>query len=403
MKKKMYIIPFLIIAIMVLFVSCNNSDNNETNNRETEMVTQTETATADSSIETIETESDSLDTTQTDETQVTTKYFYDMDPTIMHQPTEEKMELIHKGMSFMDVYEIIGAPHMLDPDDYNGYGLVWVADNGDSYCLQFSLNGADKDSFKSYVELYSNLTLDKEPYIVKTRFRYETSSKTASYTIDGVDYYQLYNHSDYYITIPYASVDDVRKVYKIIDGQPIDVTDNCVFFNDFLDVNIEHQPTIEDILMIQEGMTYKEIEAIIGRPHKCDPNLIDCYIWVTSEGNEYLLNLKSESIGKAICYSYTEYMNTTVLTYKVRRTKTCFLYEPELDTFMSASEATCTIDGVSYYQIEKHSNYYLTEPSANVVLGSRVYRFIDGQPVDVTEDCDWSGTIFLKNWQVKYD
>ena len=191
-------------------------------------------------------------------------------------------------------------------------------------------------------------------------------------------------------------------MYKIIDGQPIDVTDNCVFFNDFLDVNLEHQPTIEDIMLIQEGMTYKEIEAIIGRPHRCDPNLNTCYIWVTSEGNDYLLNLKSESIwGKVICYSYTEYMNTTVLTYKVRRTKTSFKLP-----FLSSGEATCTIDGVSYYQIEKHSNYYLTEPSANVVLGSRVYRFIDGQPVDVTEDCDWSGTVYSywrQDWKPIYD
>lgn len=252
MKKKMYILPFLIIAIMVLFVSCNNSDNNETINRETEMVTQTETATTDSSIEITETESDSLDTTQTDETQVTTKYFYDIDPTIMHQPTEEKMELIHKGMSFVDVCEIIGAPHMLDPDDYNGYGRVWVADNGDSYCLQFSLNGADKDSLKSYVELCSNLTLNEEPYIVKTRFQYEHSSKTASYTIDGVDYYPIDKHPDYYITEPYTKVSFVRTVYKIFDGQPVDVTDKCVFFEDLFDDKLDHQPTIEDIKLVRQ-------------------------------------------------------------------------------------------------------------------------------------------------------
>ena len=417
MKKKMNILPLLIIAIMVLFVSCNNSDNNETTNEETEIVTQTdtketETATIVSCTETIVTETDYLDTTQTSENQETTKVYGNFDSYIRHQPTEEQMELIHKGMTYYEVEDIIGAPHMLAPDDYNGYGRVWVADNGDSYCLQFSLNGVDKDSLKSYVELYSNLTLDEDPYIVKTRFQHEYSSKKASYTIDGVDYYPIDKHPDYCITEPYTKVSFVRTVYKIFDGQPVDVTDKCVFFEDLFDDKLDHQPTIEDIKLVHEGMTYKEVEEILGRPHRYDPNYIVplLCVWVTSEGNDYAMFFKQpEHKNWSIFYTQTDYISTTsvgapsLYNRELLRIKTCFIYFPEFDTFMSASEATCTIDGVSYYQIEKHSNYYLTEPSANVVLGSRVYRFIDGQPVDVTEDCDWSGTIFFKNWQVKYD
>ncbi|MCR5456727.1 MAG: hypothetical protein K6F14_01485 [Clostridiales bacterium] len=432
MKRTVCFIPVLIVVLLLLFVSCNLTENKKIISEEsTEVITvnetqETEIATFFSSTETITTETSAVDETENSETQIVPTHVSYWDNLMYHQPTGEEMQLIHKGMSFFEVVDVIGMPHMLDPDDSSltEYGRVWVTTNGDSYCLSFSLDkDVDVDNLNSQTEFYSHLNLVENPYIVKTRLMHEVSSKIASHTIDGVDYYQLQKHSDYYITEPNTDVRFVEVVYKIIDGQPVDVTDDCIFFDDFFDWNLEHQPTIEEIGLIHDGMTYPEVEAIIGKPHRNDPNTRTLYIWVTSEGNDYAIYFKN-TITMAqsplflwnspyIHYRYSEYTSTLYINGDNRfscalmRIKTHFCsIRGDYDwPFSSSSEVYCTIDGDNYYQIDKHLNYFLTVPSTVVDYTCTVYKIIDGHPVDVTDDCDWNGSInnYWGSWQPKCD
>lgn len=424
MRRIAYLFPVLVVILLLSFVSCNFTANKETMNDESIEFTcsdencNTETATIISSTETVTIETSVIGETETSETQKTTIYVEYWDHMMWDQPSEKEIQMVHKGMTFFEVIDIIGMPHMLNPDDssFIGYGRVWVTTNGNSYCLSFSL---DKhvcvDNIDSETELYSHLILDEDPYIVKTRFKSECSSKIVSYVINGVDYYQLHKHSDYYITEPNTSARFADAVYKITDGQPVDVTDECIFYDDFFDWKFEHQPTIEEIGLIHEGMTYPEVEAIIGKPHRYDPNNPTLYIWVTSEGNDYALYFWSTTPFTPYCmyryYRYSDFASTTFMFNNSRfhngimrvKTQFCTSENGYKLPFSSLSDAHFIIDGVSYYQIDKHLNYYLTIPSTIVDEKCIVYRIIDGKPVDVTNDCDWSGTInsyWYYDWHV---
>ena len=53
----------------------------------------------------------------------------------------------------------------------------------------------------------------------------------------------------------------------------------------------------------------------------------------------------------------------------------------------SAAAATNTIAGVSYYPIDGHTSFYLTNASTAVTNTSKVYKIVDGKPYDVTNQC----------------
>jgi hypothetical protein len=84
-----------------------------------------------------------------------------------------------------------------------------------------------------------------------------------------------------------------------------------------------------------------------------------------------------------------------------------FIWGIEYETpYHSSGDAFCTIDGVSYYPIEKHFKYYLTTPSTVVDKTCTIYKIIDNVPVDVTDDCDWTGLSIANywgSWQPKCD
>ena len=144
----------------------------------------------------------------------------------------------------------------------------------------------------------------------------------------------------------------------------------------------DHQPTDEEIYLIQVGMKFSEVCEILGRPNSYVPyiNSID-YCWVTIEGNTYRMKFEPfEAVDKRTIDSELEYYMHTKVTHGPDRIRTCFR------SYASSDVVSCTIDGIDYYQIEKHTSYYLTVPSTIPDGNCRVYRIEDGKPIDVSDE-----------------
>ena len=198
---------------------------------------------------TVKTEENEPKDTEKDETALVQDNFFDFEKS--HQPTDEEMKSVKKGMPFYDVVALIGKPH----SPMEGVGVsgsyVWITVEGNAYKIKF----VETDDIPSD----RNMSL----------------SEYNKYTI-------AYN--------------------------------DAVVNVDFFDYEKSHQPTDEEMKSVKKGMSFYDVVALIGKPHGYIDGASYglSYKWVTVEGNVYEIKfVPTDDVPKDRDMSLSEYNQYT--------------------------------------------------------------------------------------------
>ena len=230
-------------------VNLETTENNFTEAAEIETTENNFTETIESGTTVNKTwEIESADT-EKGETALVQDDFFDFEKS--HQPTDEEMKSVKKGMSFYDVVALIGKPH----SPMEGVGVsgsyVWITVEGNAYKIKF----VETDDIPSDM----NMSL----------------SEYNKYTI-------AYN--------------------------------DAVVNADFFDYEKSHLPTDEEMKSVKKGMSFYDVVALIGKPHGYIDGASYglSYKWVTVEGNVYEIKfVPTDDVPKDRDMSLSEYNQYT--------------------------------------------------------------------------------------------